>query len=122
MLTLPPSIRIYVASRPVDMRRGHDGLLAIVRSDWKQDPFSGHLFVFLGRRRDRVKVLLWQRGGFVLYYKRLERGRFRMPQVSSDGAYAVLDATELSMLLDGIDIGRVARPRLWEPPVATRST
>jgi transposase len=122
MLTLPPSIRIYVASRPVDMRRGHDGLLAIVRSDWKQDPFSGHLFVFLGRRKDRVKVLLWQRGGFVLYYKRLERGRFRMPKVSSDGAYAVLDATALSMLLDGIDIGRVTRPRLWEPPAATRTT
>ena len=80
MLTLPPSVRIYLAVGQVDMRRGHDGLAAIVRGQWKLDLYGGHLFVFLGRRADRCKILFWDRGGFVLYYKRLERGRFRLPR------------------------------------------
>lgn len=116
MLTIPSSVRIYLAVDSVDMRCGHDGLAAIVRSQWDVDLFSGNLFVFLGRRRDRCKVLYWDRGGFVLYYKRLERGRFRAPQVRADGRTVQLDATALAMLLDGIDVGRVVRPRPWEPP------
>lgn len=68
MLTLPPSVRIYLAVGQVDMRRGHDGLAAIVRGQWKVDLYGGHLFVFLGRRADRCKILFWDRGGFVLYY------------------------------------------------------
>lgn len=68
MLTLPRSVRIYVASSPVDMRMGHNGLFALVREQWKEDPFTGHLFVFFGRAHDRVKVLFWDRGGFVVYY------------------------------------------------------
>ena len=72
MLTLPPSVRIYLAATLVDMRRGHDGLCAIVRNQWKMDLYGGHLFVFVGRRGDRCKILFWDRGGFVLYYKRLE--------------------------------------------------
>lgn len=121
MLTLPPSVRIYLASAPVDLRRGHDGLAALVRTQWKLDVFAGHLFVFLGRRLDRCKVLFWDRGGLVLYYKRLERGRFRSPRVSPDGRAAEMDATELAMLLDGIDVKQVRRPRHWEPPGATRA-
>jgi transposase len=116
MLTLPPSVRIYFASASVDMRRGHDGLVAIVRNQWGLDPYEGHLFVFLGRRADRCKVLFWDRGGFVLYYKRLERSRFRLPQVATDAASVTMDATELAMLLDGIDVVAVKRPRRWEPP------
>jgi hypothetical protein len=69
VLTLPPSVRIYLAVEPVDLRRGHDGLSAIVRGQWGEDLFAGHLFVFLGRRRDRCKILFWDRGGLVLYYK-----------------------------------------------------
>jgi transposase len=86
MLTLPSSVRVYIAAAPIDLRRGHDGLVAIVRSTWCLDPFGGHLFVFLGRRLDRVKILVWDRNGFVLYYKRLSQGRFRMPNIASGAA------------------------------------
>ncbi|MFM2417512.1 MAG: hypothetical protein RL385_2235 [Pseudomonadota bacterium] len=97
------------------MRRGHDGLLALVRALGVADPYSGHLFVFLGRRADRRKVLFWDRGGFVVAYKRLERGRFKLPAIPPDAQSIVLDATALTMLLDGIDVKRVRRPELWAP-------
>lgn len=116
MLTLPPSVRIYLAAAAVDMRRGHDGLCAIVRNQWKLDLFAGHLFVFVGRRGDRCKILFWDRGGFVLYYKRLEKGRFRVPHVPAGAASIAVDATELAMLLDGIDVVKVRRPARWIPP------
>lgn len=118
MLSFPPSVRVYLASEPVDMRRGHDGLFAIVRS-WDLDPYSGHLFAFVGKRKDRVKVLVWDRGGFLLLYKRLEKGRFRIPRVEPGARSAVLDATDLAMLLDGIDVAHVKRPQLWSPPQRT---
>lgn len=119
MLTLPPSVQIYLAAAPVDMRRGHDGLVAVVRNQWRIDPYGGHLFVFVGRRSDRCKILFWDRGGFVLYYKRLERGRFRVPKIATHAASVTVDATELAMLLDGIDLVAVKRPRRWEPPRPT---
>jgi transposase len=118
VLSLPASARVYLASEPVDMRRGHDGLFAIVKS-WGLDPFSGDLFGFIGKRLDRAKILVWHRGGFVLLYKRLEKGRFRIPRVEVGETRAVLDATELTMLLDGIDLSRVKRPKLWSPPRAS---
>jgi transposase len=118
MLALPASVRVYLASETVDMRRGHDGLFAIVRG-WGLDPFSGDLFGFVGKRRDRAKVLVWHRGGFVLLYKRLEKGRFRIPAVKPGEIRAILDATELAMLLDGIDLSHVKRPPLWSPPNRT---
>lgn len=117
MLTLPSSVRIYLAVDPVDLRRGHDGLSGIVRSHWGMDLFAGHLFVFLGRRRDRCKILFWDRGGLVLYYKRLEKGRFQAPRISGDCSSIEMDATELTMLLDGIDVRRVRRAQHWHPPV-----
>ena len=82
------------------------------------DLFAGHLFVFLGRRGDRCKILFWDRGGLVLYYKRLERGRFRAPRITKDGRAIEMDATELAMLLDGIDVRRVRRAEHWQPPPA----
>jgi transposase len=115
VLTLPPSVRIYLAVEKVDMRCGHDGLGDIVRNQWRLDLYQGHLFVFIGRKGDRVKILFWDRGGFVLYYKRLERGRFRLPQVSDKARTVEMDGTELGMLLDGIDVSRVRRPPKWEP-------
>jgi transposase len=111
----PTSVQVWLATEPVDMRRGHDGLLALVRALQLADPYSGHLFVFLGRRADRCKVLYWHRGGFVVSYKRLERGRFRLPAIPGDARSVTLDATELTMLLDGIDVQRVPRPELWKP-------
>lgn len=115
MLTLPGSVQIYLAVDPVDLRRGHDGLSAIVQGQWGVDLFEGHLFVFFGRRRDRCKILFWDRGGLVLYYKRLEQGRFRMPKVAADGRSVQIDATELAMILDGIDVRTVRRPEHWRP-------
>jgi transposase len=114
MLSLPASVRVFIASEPVDMRRGHDGLFAIVKS-WGLDPFSGDLYGFVGKRRNRAKILVWHRGGFVLVYKRLEKGCFRIPAVEPGANRAVLDATELAMLLDGIDLAHVKRPALWSP-------
>ena len=116
MLTLPSSVRVYLAAEPVDLRRGHDGLVAIVRTAWRLDPFGGHLFVFLGRRLDRVKILVWDRNGFVLYYKRLSKGRFSMPTIASGAKHVQMDATTLAMLLDGIDVRHVRRPTTWAPP------
>jgi transposase len=115
VLTLPSSVRIWLATEPVDLRKGFDGLGAIVRHQWKKDVFAGHLFVFLGKRRDRCKILLWDRGGMVIYFKRLERGKFRVPRVLQGATHAQMDATELAMLLDGIDFGRVKRAQHWKP-------
>lgn len=117
MLTLPRSVRIHLAVGPVDLRKSIDGLCGLVQSR-AHDAYSGHLFVFTSRRGDRVKILAWDRGGFVLYYKRLEKGRFKLPTVESGAVEVELDATQLAMLLDGIDVQRVKSPSRWEPPVA----
>lgn len=115
MRLLPSGTRVFVTPTPIDLRRGHDGLAALVRREWGDELFAGHLFVFLGRRFDRCKILFWDRGGFVLYYKRLERGRFRAPEMSADGRAVEMDSTALAMMLDGIDVSRVRRPALWSP-------
>ena len=104
-----------MSDRPVDMRKGFDGLIAIVRTVWHHDVFSGHLFVFLGSQRDRAKILFWDNGGFVLYYKRLEQGRFKSPRISLDRQAIEIDKTELVMLLDGIDVAQVKRKNHWCP-------
>jgi len=114
-MMLPASVQVWLATAPVDMRRGHDGLLAMVRALNVADPYSGHLFVFLGRRTDRCKILYWHRGGFVVTYKRLERGCFKLPALPADAESVAMDATTLAMLLDGIDVKRVRRPELWSP-------
>ncbi len=115
MLTLPPSVRIYLSLQPVDFRKGVDGLCGVVRRVWDEDPLAGHLFVFIGRRADRVKILFWDRGGFVLYYKRLERSRFQVPAVQPGTDRVVISAADLAMLLEGIDFSRVRHPRQWVP-------
>ena len=115
MLLLPRSVRILLAAEPVDMRNSIDGLVALVQSAWKVNVYAGHLFVFVSRRRDRVKVLTWDSGGFVISYKRLEQGRFRLPVFQDDALGAQLDSTQLAMLLDGIDLSHVRRPKKWAP-------
>lgn len=113
VIALPASVRILVWSEPVDLRRGFDGLAALVRSAG-EDVFSGHLYVFLSRRKNRVKVLTWQRGGFLVIYKRLDRGRFHLSL--GDEPRVSLDAAELALLLDGVDLRRIPRPAAWVPP------
>ncbi|WP_394821412.1 IS66 family insertion sequence element accessory protein TnpB [Pendulispora albinea] len=119
MLSLGPGIEIVLASAPVDLRRGHDGLVTLVQSLWKADPYSGTLFVFLGRRMDRVKILFFSAGGFVVYYKRLESGRFTLPRIPEGASCIDLDATSLTMLLDGVDLRLVRRTPMWKPAKTT---
>jgi len=102
MLSLPPSIRVFVCTLPTDMRRSFDSLAAMVEGILKQDPFSGHLFVFRNRNRDKVKVLWWDRGGYAIHYKRLEDGVFRLPE--SDDGSVELDAADLALVLDGVEL------------------
>lgn len=115
MLTIPRAVRIFLSSGAQDMRKSIDGLKAIVEAEMQEDAHSGHLFVFVSRRGDRVKVLTWDKGGFVLYYKRLERGLFRLPHMDPSAMAVEIDSTQLSMLLDGIDYSRVRRPTPWMP-------
>lgn len=110
MLTLPPSIRIYLARGATDMRKQIDTLAAMVEHVLEQDPFSGHLFGFCNRARNRVKFLYWESSGYWLLHKRLEKGRFSWP----DGASTAieLETTELHALLGGLDFTS-ARCRSW---------
>lgn len=104
MLSLPPSVRVFVATQPVDGRKGADSLMAIVRDVLGHDPLSGHLFVFFSRHCDRVRIVYWDRTGFALWTKRLERGRFR-PAFSSDGRLlaSAIESAELALVLEGLD-------------------
>lgn len=114
MIGLPGSVRIYLASGATDLRKGFNGLSGIVR-EWGLDLYSGHLFVFFSRRGNTVKILTWERGGFVLWHKRLEWGRYKIPKAAAGESRVQLDAGQLSMLLDGVDIGKVRRQKCWEP-------
>lgn len=105
MLSLPAQVAIYACTTAVDFRKQHDGLVAIVRDQLGADPLDGSLFVFFNRRRDRIKLLLWDRNGFWLFYKRLERGSFEGVR-SIDAKRLTLSRAELSMLLDGIELGK----------------
>ena len=120
MLTIPRSVRIFIGSTPIDMRKSIDGLMSIVQEELAEDAYSGHLFVFVSRRCDQVKILTWDKGGFVLVYKRLERGQFKLPHMDASTMAVEIDATQLTMLLDGIDFGRVRRPQHWQPPQEDR--
>jgi transposase len=116
LLSLPPSVRLFVATQPVDGRKGADSLMALVRDVLQQDPLSGHLFVFFSKRKERIRLVYWDRNGFAMWTKRLEKGRF-CPTFSSDGTLtaSVMEAAELALIVEGIDlIGARRRPR-WEP-------
>jgi len=103
VLSLPVSVRIFVAREPTDLRRSFDRLAAMVAEVLGEDPFSGHLFCFFNRRRDRAKLLVWDRGGFWLLYKRLEAGTFAVP------AEREITGRTLFLLLEGIDVVRERR-------------
>jgi transposase len=116
VLTPPPSVRIWSATAPTDLRRGFDGLAALVRAQLQADPLSGHLFVFFNRRADRRKVLYWDRDGLCLWYKRLEQGRFLSP--AADAASLGLTPGHLQMILDGADVERVRRYKRCQLPAS----
>jgi transposase len=116
MLTLPPSVRVYVALEPTDLRKSFDGLSILVAQGLRQDPLSGHLFVFRNRRGDQVRVLFWDRNGYALYAKRLARGCFHFAwKPGTDATHVEVESAELSLMLEGIDLaGARKRPR-WQP-------
>ena len=114
MIAIPTGMRIYLAMGPTDMRKGFDGLSMLAQEVLKQEPFSGHLFVFRGKRGDLVKVLYWDGQGFCLFAKRLEKGRFVWP-ITKEGSVTLTPA-QLSMLLEGIDWR--APQRTWQPSLA----
>jgi transposase len=102
-------VRVYLCTTTTDMRKGFDTLAALVREGLGHDPLSGHLFLFVGKRRDRIKVLYWDNDGFALWYKRLEKGTLRMPVAPPEMASIELKASELAMLLEGIDLRSIKR-------------
>lgn len=116
MIALPPSVRLLLCTEPTDMRRGFDGLAAMARERMREVPTSGHLFIFRNRRGDRLKILYWDRDGLALWYKRLERGTFRLPSKAAgthDPPRLELDSRQLFALLEGIDLDRVKKPRRY---------
>ena len=116
MVNLPPSVRIFLATQPVDGRKGVYSLTAMVRSVFDHDPLSGHLYVFFTKRCDRVRLVYWDRNGFAMWTKKLERGRFHAP-FEKEGKLSVMgvEAAELGLILEGIELaGSRRRPR-WIP-------
>jgi transposase len=109
MLSVPATTRLFFCTQPVDCRRSFDGLLGLVSQFFAADPLGGHWFVFRNRRGDRLKVLYWDRDGLAIWYKRLEKGVFRMPRLSSDATSVEIDACDWALLLQGIDLDSVRR-------------
>jgi len=116
MMTLPPSVRIFVATAPCDMRKQIDGIALLVQQSLGHDARSGHLFVTFNRRGDMARILWWDRSGFCLFSKRLEKGAFRMPWKDGDvGAQVEMEAAELGLILEGIDLRGAKRRQRWAP-------
>ena len=117
MLSLPPSVRIFVALGATDLRKSFDTLSVLVKEVLRQDPLSGHLFAFFNRRRNRVKLLVWDRDGFWLFCKRLEEGTFSIP---ASGTNSELSARDLLLVLEGIELRSVRQRRRYRAE-ATRA-
>jgi transposase len=109
-------VRIVVATKPVDFRKGHDGLVAVVQNELRLDPHSGVIVVFRAKRADRIKILVWDGSGLVMIYKRLEDGRFAWPAIH-DGVMR-LSRAQFEALFEGLDWRRVHAPRIRKPAVA----
>ena len=116
MLSISGQVKVFLAAQPTDMRKSFDTLATLVQETLQHDPLSGHLFVFRSKRADRVKILWWDTQGYVLWYKRLEVGTFRFPSSEQDATSITISATDLAMLLDGVDLSSVKRrPRYQRP-------
>ena len=113
MFHLPASVRVYLCLTPTDMRRSFDGLHALVRDHLQLDAFSGHLYIFSNRRKDRLKVLYWDRDGFAVWAKRLEAGVFAIPSGDGDATGLEITTEELGALLSGIDLSTAKRRKRY---------
>lgn len=109
MLNLPAQARVYLCTTHVDLRKSFDGLSGLVQSVFQGNILDGHLFLFVNKRRDRIKALWWDRDGLIIWYKRLEAGCFEIPGASEGATHVTLDGTELAMLLGGVSLASVKR-------------
>lgn len=119
MLTLPPGVRLFVALDPVDMRKGFDGLTAIMQHQLGLDPLGGHIVMFVNKRRNLMKLLFFDRTGWAVLYKRLELGTYQLPRVESSTGRVEIDAAELAMILEGIDLRTVVRRKRYRRAMRT---
>jgi transposase len=121
MIALPPQIRVFLYRRPTDMRKSFHGLIALTEAELKQDPLSGSLFVFVNRRRDRMKILYWGQAGFCIWYQQLQQGTYQLPCHESLEQQEALEVTrsQLSLILDGIDLSSVRQRRRFHLERAT---
>ena len=118
MIGFTSSQRYYLSRQAADMRKSYDGLGGVVRQGLGRDPLSGEVFIFLNRRRTMVKLLVWDRSGFVIWGKRLERGTFELPRCSEPGASIVLSWEELVLILEGVSLGSVRHRKRYSRPQA----
>jgi transposase len=120
VLPISPPAKILLARGATDMRKSFTGLITLTEAVLRYDPASGHLFVFINRRRDMIKILYWDGTGFCIWYKRLARGGFQMPAIDSRASSVELSASQLSLILEGIDLNSVRqRLRYHRPPIET---
>ena len=123
MLSISSQVRIFLARDPVDMRKSFNGLIGLTESVLQQDPLSGHLFAFINRRRDRIKLLYWSGVGFAIWYQQLEKGRYQLPNVADADARDGIEisVSQLSLILDGIDLASVRQRPRYRLPVERRA-
>jgi transposase len=121
MLSLPPTIRIWLSAQPADLRKSFDSLAALVREGLRGDPLSGDIFVFRNKSADRIKLLVWEEDGYAIWYKRLEKGSFRFPAATDENPHVEIRAADLIMLLAGVDFSSVKRSKRYHRPVPRRT-
>jgi transposase len=119
MINLPHPVRVFLHTRPTDLRKGFDALAGLVTTAFSQDLTSGHLFLFVNRRRDRLKILYWDRGdGFAIWYKRLEVGSFQLPVAPRDAVSMEMTPTQLALILSGIDLSSARQRKRYQRPTS----
>jgi transposase len=116
MISLPHPVRVFLHTPPTDLRKGFDALCGLVTTAFAQDPTSGHLFLFVNRRRDRVKILYWDRDGLAIWYKRLETGSFQLPAADRDAVSIEMSSTQLALILSGIDLRSARQRKRYQRP------
>lgn len=120
MISLPSSVRVFFHTPPTDLRKGFDALCGLVTTAFGQDPTSGHLFLFVNRRRDRMKILYWDRDGLAIWYKRLETpGTFQLPVIGPDTVSIEMTLTQLTLILSGIDLRSARQRKRYQRPAPT---
>jgi transposase len=117
MISLSHAVRVFLHTPPTDLRKGFDALSGLVTAAFSQDPTSGHLFLFVNRRRDRLKILYWDRDGLAIWYKRLETGSFQLPVINRDAVSIEMSSTQLALILSGIDLRSARQRKRYQRPI-----